>query len=155
MAGYRVRETFFRPDREYRRASSTLPADLHNGLRLLLSREETPGGRGQVFLPIRALQYLAIADREEVIFVDGNGPYAHRDGEGGRPIAIAWRPADTPRASLTDPVPYDIVYYAPGLEALQRRLVGETRAALAVHLARQRDRTTPDSERRAIPFRRL
>lgn len=150
MSSYRIRETFFRPDQPFAREPSSLPADIHNGLQLLLTRD---GGRC-VFLPIRSMQYQAVIDREEVVFVDAYGGYAHQDGVGGRLIRIAWQPAEESRASLSDPVPYDIVYYYPGLKETQRRLLGETRAAL-LRLAQRRlaPQSTP-IERRVIPFRR-
>ncbi len=150
MASYGIRETFFRPDREFSRETSALPADIHNGLRLLLSR-----ARGDhVFLPIRPMQYQAIVGRDEVVFVDGNGGYAHQDGEGGRLIRIAWLPTGGPRKSLAAPVPCDILYYFAGLKETQRRLVGETLAALSLALARQRDPGPQSIERRVLPFRR-
>ncbi len=150
MASYRIRESFFRPDREFAREASSLPAEIHNGLKAILS----PDGGRPVFLPIRPMQILAVVDPEEVIFVDASGGYAHRDGEGGRLIRIAWRWVGGPRDSLVSPVPCDIVYYFAGLKEIQRRLVGETRAALRSALVRQRDRASPDIERRVLPFRR-
>lgn len=151
MASYLVRETFFRPHLEFARVPSALPAEICNGLQLLLFGE----GRRPVFLPIRSMQYQAIVDREEVIFVDGNGGYAHQDGEGGRLIRIAWQRARLPRDSLAAPVSYEIVYYFAGLEETQRRLVGETRTALRSMLERQRDRSLPDIDRRVLPFKRV
>jgi len=150
MSSFRVRETFFRPDQPFARESSALPADIHNGLQLLLARDEGHC----VFLPIRSMQYQAIIDREEVVFVDAYGGYAHQDGVGGRLIRIAWQAAGGPRGSLSDPVPYDIVHYFPGLKEIQWRLLGETRAALRRTLERQRSPGPAPIERRVIPFRR-
>jgi hypothetical protein len=150
MSSYRVRETFFRPDQAFGREPSTLPADIHNGLQLLLAR----GGAQCVFLPLRAMQYQAVIDRDEVVFVDAYGGYAHQDGVGGRLIRIAWQPAGEPRGSLSEPVPYAIVYYFPGLKEVQWRLLGETRAALRQALERQRGPGLAPIERRVIPFRR-
>jgi hypothetical protein len=150
MASYRIRETFFRPDCEFARERSALPADLHNGFQRLISRTEDH----HCFLPIRPMQFQAVVGRDEVIFVDGNGGYAHRDGAGGRPILIAWRPAGGPRDSLDAPVPYDILYYFPGLKETQRRLLGETRTAVRLELARRRERDPPVGERRVLTFRR-
>lgn len=150
MSGFRVRETFFRPDEPRGREASALPADVHNGLQLLLARE--PGSC--VFLPIRSMQYQAVIDREEVVFVDAHGGYAHQDGVGGRLIRIAWRPGAGRRDSLTEPVPCEIIYYFDGLKETQRRLLGETRAALRQVLERQRGPAAAPIERRVIPFRR-
>lgn len=150
MSSFRIRETFFRPDRPFGREHGTLPAGLHNGLQLLLARD----GGSCVFLPIRSMQYQAIIDRVESIFVDAYGGYAHQDGVGGRLIRIAWQPTGEPRGSISDPVPYDIVYYFPNLKDTQRRLLGETGAALRRALERQRALQATAIERRVIPFRR-
>jgi len=154
IVSHRVHETFFRPDEPVARERTTLPADIHNGLQLLLTRE----GADCVFLPIRSMQFQAVITRDEVVFVDANGGYAHQDGEGGRLIRLAWRPAGTPRDSLTAPIPCEIVYYFAGLKETQWRLIGETRAALRLVLERHRERRAgpgaPAVERRVIPFRR-
>ncbi|MBK1702853.1 hypothetical protein [Thiococcus pfennigii] len=147
MASHGIGETFFRPD-EHDRAATELPAPLINGLRRLLARAERP----YLFLPIRAIQYLAVVEPDEVFFVDGQGGYAHRDGIGGRLIRIAWRPQPAgARRSLSAPVPSEILYYAPDLEPVQRRLVGEVGALVARHLAQGRP---PPSDGRILPFRR-
>jgi hypothetical protein len=84
MASYSVRESFFRPT-EHSRQASALPADLYNDLQLLLK-----GQTGTcAFVPLRALQYQAVVERDEVIFVDSQGGYAHQDGVGGRLIRVA------------------------------------------------------------------
>lgn len=154
MASYRIRETFFRPEREFAREPSALPADLYNALHRLLARDGAGASGGHVFLPIRSMQYQAIASRDEVVFVDALGGYAQQDGEGGRLISIAWRPTGALRNSLSAPVPCDIVYYFDGLKEIQRRLIGETRNALRLTLERQRERVLHEQERRVIPFRR-
>jgi hypothetical protein len=149
MSSFRTRETFFRPDQPYALEPSALPADIHNGLQLLLAR----AGGGCVFLPIRSVQYQAVIERDEVVFVDAHGGYAYQDGLGGRLIRIAWWPKQGPRDSLTDPVPCEIVYYFADLKDTQRRLLGETRAALRQALERQRGPNPTPIERRVIPFR--
>jgi hypothetical protein len=150
MASYSVRETFFRPA-EYSRQASALPADLYNALQLLLK-----GQKGTcVFVPIRAMQYQAVADREEVIFVDSHGGYAHQDGEGGRLIRIAWVLAPpTGRDSLTEPVPCEVVFYAPGLKETQWRLIGEVRGMLQRVLRERREADVGTSQRRVLTLRR-
>ncbi len=45
---------------------STLPADSYNLTRILLAASATRC----VFVPIRSMQYLAVVDAEEIIFVD-------------------------------------------------------------------------------------
>lgn len=149
MASYTVRETFFRPA-EHSRQPSALPADLYNALQLLLK-----GERGAcVFVPIRAMQYQAVVDAQEVIFVDSHGGYAHQDGEGGRLIRIAWLLAPPARRdSLTEPVPCEILYYGPGLKETQWRLVGELRGMLQRILRERRAAHLGIGERRVLALR--
>lgn len=112
-----VEETFYRPP-ELARESRTLPAETYNLARLLLNHAE----RGCLFVPIRAMQFLAVLDEEEFIFVDR---------EGRRMIEIAWqrfRPGD--RATLDAPVAYEMVGYTATAPELQRRLQGEFLKAL-------------------------
>jgi len=150
MASYSVRETFFRPP-EHSRQANALPADLYNALQLVLKGQ---AGRC-VFVPIRAMQYQAVVEREEVIFVDSQGGYAHQDGEGGRLIRIAWvltPPAG--RDSLTEPVPCEVVYYAPGLKETQWRLIGELRGMLQRALKERRAAELGAASRRVLVLRR-
>jgi len=151
MARYFVRETFFRPDREYARSQGALPAPLYNALQLLLRRS----GRDSLFLPIRAMQYQAVVERDEVIFVDSQGGYAHQDGEGGRLIRIAWRPSPAgERDSLHAPVPCEIIYYFPDLRETQWRLLSELPLVLRQILARQPAPGPESVGHRVVPFRR-
>ena len=112
-----VRETFYRPaalSREPRR----LPAALYNLSFLLRRRADGPC----LFVPIRSMQYLAVVDAEEFVFVDGAGR---------RVIELAWRafrPQD--RAALDDPVPYELIRYLPGAADTLRRLQSEFPRAL-------------------------
>ncbi len=147
MPGSSTRETFFRPP-EVSRLASSLPASLYNGLHLLLARTPTDC----VFVPLRGLQYQAVVTREEVIFVDSQGGYAHQDGQGGRLIRVAWQ-SEPPqrRLSLSEPVPCDLVFYARGLKELQWRLMSEIRPAVAQLLERQRP--FPRTEGTIIPLR--
>lgn len=126
-------ETFFRPA-EAARERATLPAALHNRCRLLLAR--CP--RQSVFIPIRSMQYLAVIDPEEIIFVDNQG-YAVSDGQGGRLIVISWdMHLDTGRDSLTEPVPVDIVHYRMHGHDIQRRIMSEFPPALQRYEERQK-----------------
>ncbi|ADC63613.1 hypothetical protein [Allochromatium vinosum] len=150
MSSYFVREVFFRPDTEYARELTTIPAPIHNALRRLLKQ-----ARGSsVFVPIRAMQYLAVIDAEEVIFVDAQGGYAYHDGEGGRLIRLAWRPF-VGRASLCDPVSCEMVYYFNNLKAVQRRLLSEIGPALDQSTRKQSGGQPPsqDGAVRILPFK--
>jgi hypothetical protein len=103
-----VEETFYRRD-VVAREPRTLPAATYNLAHVLLAR----AANGCLFVPIRGMQYLAVLDNEEFIFVDR---------EGGRMIEIAWqhfRPGE--RTALDAPVAYEAVYYsASGIQIMQR-----------------------------------
>ncbi|AFL74693.1 hypothetical protein [Thiocystis violascens] len=148
MSRYFVRETFFRPETEFARETSAISAGLHNRLRLLLGRTR-PGG--SLFVPIRSMQYLAVVEHDEIVFVDALGGYAHQDGEGGRLIRLAWRPAPG-RESLSAPVPCDIIYYVSGAQVAQKRLMTELGPALQRMLERQSAESAA-WEGRVLPFR--
>lgn len=148
MAGYLMRETFFRPDEIVARERTTIPAAVHNGLQLLLKRSQGDC----VFIPIRSMQYQAVFDRQEVIFVDSHGGYAHHNGEGGRLIRLAWRPAFGP-TSLSGPVPCEIIYYFKDHKAIQMRLIGEIQPTIRQMLARQGRGPGPRQSARILPFR--
>jgi hypothetical protein len=113
-----VEETFYRPD-EVAHEPRTLPATTYNLAHVLLAR--APGGC--LFVPIRSMQFLAVLDSEEFIFVDR---------EGGRMIEIAWqhfRPGE--RSALDEPVSYEAVYYSASGAQIMSRLQSEFYKALA------------------------
>lgn len=126
----KVRESFYRPDAVLGREPWALAAAVYNRTYLLLRRS----GEDCLFVPIRSMQYLAVVDAEEVIFVDGNRrPNIELAWQGFRPQA---------RQGLDQPVPFEVVYYeAKGPETMQR-LVGEFARAVQ-QLA---DRARPESE---------
>jgi len=112
-----VEETFYRTA-ELKREARTLSAETYNLAHRLLGR----AAQGCLFVPIRSMQYLAVLDREEFIFVDR---------EGRRTIEIAWqrfRPGE--RAALDAPVAYEAVYYSANAPETMRRLQGEFLKAL-------------------------
>jgi len=150
MPRYFVRETFFRP-REHTRERSALPAIVFNNLSLILKRS----GSESLFIPIRSMQFQAIVEREEIIFVDSHGGYAHQDGKGGRLIRLAWQTASArERESLDGPVPCEIVYYFPDLKEIQRRLMSAFPPVLRQILQQQREKAVQPVEPRVVPFRR-
>lgn len=114
----------------------TLPAATYNLAVALLARAPAR----YLFVPIRTMQYLAILDGEEFVFIDGERKCW---------IDIAWqhfRPQQ--RASLEDPVPYDAVYYRPESAALMPRLQTEFPLALRSLAARGK----PDGPARVLKF---
>jgi len=127
-----ITETFFRPA-ETARERVSLPAPLCNRCRLLLQHAVTR----HVFIPIRSMQYQAVLDETEIIFVDNHG-YAVSDGQGGRLIVLAWDIAlRGPRNSLTTPVPMEIIYFSSDGHDIHRRLMSEFPRALDNFEARQ------------------
>ncbi len=112
-----VKETFYRPP-ELSREPRTLPAETYNLAHVLLKRAAT----GCLFVPIRSMQFLAILDGEEFVFVGR---------EGGRMIEIAWQHF-TPqgRGSLEEPVSYEAVYYTSAAAEIMRRVQMEFHNAL-------------------------
>lgn len=109
---------------EIGRKSCRLRAQTYNLMRVLLAHHGDC-----VFVPIRTMQYLAVIDAEEVIFVDGHVR---------RWVEVAWRnfrPAM--RTALDEPVPYEAVYYRhEGLESA-KRIHGEFQRALELLSARE------------------
>ena len=105
-------------DMEVGREPRQLPARIYNLAHTLL----TSATSGNLFIPIRAMQYLAILDREELVFLDG----ARKCW-----IDIAWRGfMPQARTSLEDAVTYEAVYYRDGAELLMSRLQAELPRAL-------------------------
>jgi len=140
-------EIFFRPG-ETARERVTLPAPLYNRCRLLLTRSPHP----HVFVPIRTMQYQAVIDSEEIIFVDNQG-YAVRDGHGGRLIVLAWKVAlENPRKSLTEPVPIEILYYGHETHDTHRRLMSEFPRALSLYETRHHQETAGGLTAAILPF---
>jgi hypothetical protein len=105
-------------DRELASEPRYLPASTYNLAHTLLA-----GSTDQcLFVPIRSMQYLAILDAEEFVFLDGERKCW---------IDIAWqnfRPQD--RVSLADPVAYQAVYYQISAADLMARLLVELPRAL-------------------------
>jgi hypothetical protein len=106
-------------DRELGSEERQLPAETYNATRLLLGHNNME----PVFVPIRSMQYLAIIDRKEIIFVDGN--YRNR-------VAIAWTDFHPrQRSGLAEPVSYTARYYQPEAGLTMRRLHSELLPALS------------------------
>lgn len=112
-----VIETFER-GKELGRESRTLPAKDYNLIRILLSKST----RNCLFVPIRSMQYMAVIDDEEIIFVDSMNK---------RFIQQSWtlfKPQV--RETLTDAVPYTLIYYSPNVLENMKRLQSEFSKAL-------------------------
>ncbi len=112
-----VEETFYRLA-ELSREPRTLPAETYNLAHVLLKR----AANGCLFVPLRGMQFLAVLDAEEFIFVDR---------EGRRMIELAWqRFAPQARHSLDEAISYEAVYYTPASAEIMRRVQAEFHKAL-------------------------
>ncbi len=130
------KETFERGP-ELARAASALPAATYNLSRILLAASRN----GCVFVPMRGMQYLAVVDAEDFIFVDSQFT---------RWVEVAWRLFQPQvRAALEEPVAYQAVYYTEQGALTQRRLQGEFHAALALLATRRQ----PGAPARVLPMR--
>ena len=121
-------ETFFR-DEPIEARELTLPARTYNLAHVALQRS----GRDCLFVPIRSMQFMAVIDAEEIIFVDIEAKHL---------VEVAWthfRPQA--RAALDAPVPYRVEIYLDKGRESARRLQGEFAKALEEmekrHLSRQ------------------
>jgi len=115
-----LQETFYRPDSEVLRTTRTLPAAIYNLAHTLLVQSQT----GCVFAPIRAMQYMAVLDAAEFIFVDRERPGL---------IELAWQSFHPgSRTALEDPVPFDLVYYDERAALTMQRLIAEFYKALVL-----------------------
>ena len=123
-------------DSEIKREHHQLPADTYNLALTLLARSTS----GNLFIPIRSMQYLAIFDLEELVFLDGERKCW---------IDIAWRKFHPQkRTALDEPVEYEAVFYSVGAEKLMNRLQAEFSNALK-ELAKK---TTVDGPAKVLKF---
>jgi hypothetical protein len=114
-----------------------LPAATYNLTHTLLSHSN-----GALFVPVRSMQFLAIVDAEEIVFVD----HEHKSL-----AVLAWqhfRPQA--RASLDQAVSYEAVYYRDDGAEIMRRMQTEFPRALTT-LA---DKERPDGPARVLKFER-
>lgn len=124
-------------DQAFASETRFLPGAIYNQAMTLLSH----AGTDQLFVPIRSMQYLAIIDHEEFVFIDGERKCW---------IDIAWRNfKPQARTSLEDPVQYEAVYYR--LESIDwmRRLQGEFPLALRQYADKEKK---PDTPARVLKF---
>lgn len=135
-----VTETFFLPA-IVERKSWQMPAVIYNLYHSLLTKSLT----GCVFVPIRNMQFLAVMDKDEIIFVDSLS-YAVANNDGGRLILIAWQlPALHDRNALSDAMPCELLFYGQKSSDIQLRLVAEFRQALQLLDQRYRNQELPAS----------
>lgn len=112
-------------DAEVAREERRMPAAAYNLAITLLARSDNQC----LFVPIRSMQYLAILDAEEFVFLDSlNKSW----------VEIAWQnfhPQE--RGALDDPVPYQAVHYNDEAAETMKRLQHEF--GLALHELAKKD----------------
>ncbi len=107
-------------DPEISREPRQLSASTYNLAITLLLRCTTR----HLFVPIRNMQYMAIIDSEEFVFIDGERKCW---------IDIAWQNFKPQvRDALDQPFAYQAVYYRGNMSAVMTRLQSEFPAALQV-----------------------
>jgi len=134
-------EEFYRGD-ELGFEIRKLPAVTYNTLRLVFDYSES----SCVFLPIRSMQYMAVIDQDEIIFVDGL--------KIKKIIELSWKnfkPQD--RNNLTDPVSYRFCYYDEKAMETMKRLQWEFDKAIHVYYDRLKDKL-PSIDTEVIPLNR-
>lgn len=121
---------------EINREPRQLSASTYNLAITLLSRCTTR----HLFVPIRSMQYMAIIDSEEFVFIDGERKCW---------IDIAWQNfKPQARDALDQPVAYQAIYYCENMSAIMTRLQSEFPAALQVLV----NRTKLDGPARILNF---
>ncbi|HKJ08295.1 MAG TPA: hypothetical protein VKA76_04330 [Gammaproteobacteria bacterium] len=141
QAAMATEERFYRPD-ELAREPHRLPAATYNLAYLLLKRS----GDDCLFVPIRSIQYMAVLDDEEIIFVDR---------EARSLIELSWqnfRPQE--RQTLEEPVPYQAVLYRDKARETLRHLQSEFSKALQQLETRMRAATSHNADIVPWPGRR-
>lgn len=117
--------TCYRDD-EVARDSRYLPSTTYNLAVTLLAGCPT----GHLFVPIRSMQYMAIVDSEEFVFLDIQRKCW---------IDIAWLNfRSSARTALDQPVEYEAVYYRDDLAVIMSRLQTEFPRALEAIARRTR-----------------
>lgn len=130
-----MEERFYR-EQEIARLPAFLPAATYNLAHTLLARA------GQcLFVPIRSLQYMAVLDAEEFIFVDSQNKAW---------VELAWqRFRPQARSALDAPVPFEVVHYLPQAADTMKRLPVEFHLALQLLAGRQQ----PDAPASVLDLR--
>ena len=95
------------------RETRHLPAEVYNLARLLLARSIESSGKSCVFVSIRSMQYLAVIDAEEIVFVDREHPSEAQ---------LAWQAFHRrERSALDERVEFEAAFYTqPSLDIMPR-----------------------------------
>ena len=128
-----IEETFYRTD-ELRRQTSAMPGVTYNLAHQLVAHSP----QGCIFVPIRSMQYLAVLDAQEFIFIDS---------QGDRRIELAWQGFHPQtRSAIDEPVPFELIYYRSQGEATMRWLPGEFYKSM-MQLSERQSRGAPRTAR--------
>ena len=122
-----MEERFYR-EQELARLPDFLPAATYNLAHTLLAR----AGKC-LFVPIRSMQYMAVLDADEFIFVDSQNKAW---------VELAWqhfRPQA--RSALDERVPFEQVHYLPQASETMKRLPGAFHQALQILAERNKSDT--------------
>jgi len=131
---------FFYRTRELKREKRALAATVYNRSRILLYRS----GEKALFVPIRSMQYLAVVDQEEIVFLDG--AVSRSD------IVLAWQNfRASERCALDQPVPYEAVYYTEDSLNAMPRIQSEFPHAL--QQMDEKERSASISEAKIVPLK--
>lgn len=121
------------------REARHLPATIYNLAHLLLAH----AGTSCAFVPIRTMQFLAIIDREEIVFVDRELP-----GQ----VQLAWQHFQPQaRQALDERVAFEVAFYTRESLALLPRLMAEFPKAM--QLLADREKKTGEGAVLAFPAR--
>ena len=123
-----MEERFYR-EPEIARLPAFLPAAIYNLAHTLLAR-----AGNCLFVPIRSMQYMAVLDAEEFIFVDSQNKAW---------VELAWQHFQPQaRTALVERVPFELVHYLPQAADTMKRLPGEFHQALQLLAGRNRSDTS-------------
>lgn len=99
------------------REARHLPAATYNLAHLLLAHSMQSGGKPCVFVPIRSMQYLAIIDQDEIVFVDRELPGL---------VQLAWQAFHRQdRNALDERIQFEAAYYTQESLGIISRLMSE------------------------------
>jgi hypothetical protein len=118
------------------REARYLPAATYNLAHLLLAHS----GNASVFVPIRVMQFLAIIDQAEIIFVDREMP---------KQVQLAWQSFKRQdRSALDERVQFEAAFYTQASLDILPRLMSEFPKAMQVLAEKERIERPAD----VLPF---
>lgn len=136
----RVSESFDRGV-ELGRETRQIPEEFYNLIHSSLAKVT----KSCLFVPIRSMQYLAVIDKKEIIFVDSLS---------NRYIEFSWQQfKPQTRENLIAAVPYELVYYQYKALETMKRLQREFQLSL-VQIYNNKQKINQTTSSSVLPFRR-